>query len=135
MMGRWVRCLALIGLALVSCGPVRETVYRLEPPPDPSAATQACLAGCATERDACLIPAEERFRTCENRSTLRLQACESQAQLDRMVCSATDDRYDVGCFRRSCERALCSTAEIDGCEADHRRCFAACGGRVVEEER
>ncbi len=55
-----------------------------------------------------------------------------------MVCSAANDRDDddLGyCRRDRCERALCPTDALDACAADHRRCFAACGGRVVEESR
>lgn len=134
-MAPWVRCVLAVMLALAACSPVYETGYRLEPPASPTAETQACLAGCAAAQDACLDSAEARLSLCEDRSTLRRQSCEQQAQLDYMVCSGASDRDGVSCSRRRCERASCPRTELASCAADHRRCFAACGGSVVAAPR
>lgn len=132
-MGRIVRYGCLL-LALAACAPVQETVYRFEPPAEATAETRQCLADCEVARDACLAAARAEFQSCEESATLRQTACARNAQLDYMTCIRIDDD-DRGCYRRFCRRALCPTTGLDACASAYRRCFSACGGSVVEEER
>lgn len=132
---RGVAFLACTLLALAACGPVYETDYRLETPDQTDEATTGCLSACAAERGSCGRAAEQELRLCEDRASLQEQACETRAQLDFMVCSAGAERDGTSCYRRQCRRPSCSTGGLGACEASYRRCFAACGGKVLEERR
>jgi hypothetical protein len=123
-----------MALAVAACGPVYEPGYRLEPPPASEAAA-SCLAACAASRDACVAAAAQRLDACEDRATLLKQVCTNNAQLDYLTCSAADRRDGYSCYRRQCPRPVCSRAGLESCGADYRDCFAACGGKVVEEQR
>lgn len=119
---------------LASCAPVDEPTYRLEPPAQAeNPETQSCLAACAATRDACLAPAQQQFAACDARAAQLYNRCERNASIDFEVCIGAYKRTGVTCRRRLCQRPLCSRSAIETCEADYRRCFAACGGRVVEE--
>lgn len=125
--------LGFLLLALAACAPT-ETRYRLEPPAEPqSSATRACLATCSQTRAACLEPAEARLAACEDQASLRQNLCEIRARDLFELCSRNNDRTGRSCERRTCWRPLCARTELAACDADYRRCFAACGGSVVEE--
>ena len=132
---RGVAFLLSILLTFAACGPVYETDYRLETPDRTDEATAACLNACGAERGSCGRAAEQELRACEDRASLQEQACATRAQLDYMVCSAGAERDGTSCYRRVCRRPSCSTGALDSCEASYRRCFAACGGKVLEERR
>jgi hypothetical protein len=130
-----IRALALL-LAFSACAPSYETRYRLEPPADAqSPAARSCLARCSAESDACLDAARQTLTDCENRATLRQTSCQSKADLDFRICQAASADTGRMCVRRLCQRQICRPVAIESCEADHRRCFQACGGSVVEERR
>lgn len=129
----------LLGVALIlaACRPVYETGYRLEPPADAavSPAVKGCLAACASGREACLGPARQSEQRCEERASLRQSSCQANAQIDFDLCLGNARSTGGTCFMRPCERPRCAGGEVGACEAENRRCFAACGGTVVEEPR
>ncbi|MEK0082788.1 hypothetical protein [Benzoatithermus flavus] len=134
-MGCAIRVLALL-LAVGGCAPQYETRYRLEPPADTgSAAVQRCLSGCTATSDACIGDAQQALAACEDRATLRQSSCQNKADIDFQLCQATSRDTGKVCVRRFCYREQCQPAALRSCEADYRRCFAACGGKVVEERR
>ena len=51
-----------------------------------------------------------------------------------MICQQAYSSKGINCSSRLCDRHL-RPAAIRDCEADYRRCFAGCGGKVVEEPR
>lgn len=126
----------LLALALlaVGCAPIDEPRYRFEPPAQAeSPETRRCLAACTAARDACSGPAQRQFAACDARAAQLYDRCERNASIDFDVCIGAYRRTGVTCRRRICERPICPREGIEACEADYRRCFAGCGGRVVEE--
>lgn len=134
MLARALLLLAFL-LAVAACAPRYETGYRLEPPADAGPETQRCLADCAAAREACLGPARESFAACEDRATLRQSSCQRKADIDFQLCQGTARDTGRVCVRRVCYRERCEPTALAACEAEHRRCFQACGGAVVEERR
>lgn len=131
-----LRHLALLLLALVACGPVYETGYRFEPPEDAaSPAVQQCLAACNASQAVCQASAQEDLRRCDEQASLRFSACQARAQLDFELCRGDARTTGETCIMPLCQRPACSTAAVDSCAAGYRRCFASCGGVVVEEQR
>jgi hypothetical protein len=120
---------------LAGCAPVYEPGYRLELPASPSAEMQACVAQCSAAREACLTPARAEFAACQDRAALEQNICRSNAQIDFELCQGANAPEGRTCIYRICEFRQCGRGAIDACEADHRRCFAGCGGTVVEEPR
>ena len=131
-----LRFLIILGLAaaLASCQPVYETGYRLDPPVGGGEAAQACVASCEAAQAACLIPAREEFAACQNRSVMMQDICRSNAQIDYQTCQRADAPNGATCIFRICPYRPCEPAAINLCEAAYRRCFAGCGGTVVEEQ-
>ena len=97
---------------------------------------QACVAQCSAAREACLTPARAEFAACQDRAALEQNICRSNAQIDFEVCQGANapDGRDLHLPDLRVP-AVPRASAIDACEADHRRCFAGCGGTVVEEPR
>jgi hypothetical protein len=131
-MRRWV--LALTMAMAAGCGPVYEPVYRFEPPAE-EASARRCLAACEAARAACLPPARDRLAACEARASLSQDLCRSNARIDFEICRSAFAPEGQVCVPRICQRPRCPPVEIESCDSDYRRCFAACGGTVVEERR
>jgi hypothetical protein len=129
------RMLALaVAAAAAGCGPVYEPVYRFEPPPGAQeAGARRCLAACEAARAACLPPARDRLAACEARASLSQDLCRSNARIDFEICRSAFEPTGSVCVPRICQRPRCPPVEAEACESDYRRCFAACGGTVVEE--
>lgn len=135
-MTRSLRCFFLLLLVVVACGPVYETTYRFEPPEDAaSPATQQCLAACEAAQGACRASANEELRRCDEQVSLRYSACQARAQLDFDMCRGDARSTGETCVMPLCRRPVCPTMAFDACDAGYRRCFASCGGVVVEERR
>jgi hypothetical protein len=132
-MRRWI--LALTIAMAAGCGPVYEPVYRFEPPPAGAeeAGARRCLAACEAARAACLPPARDRLAACEARASLSQDLCRSNARIDFEICRSAFEPTGSVCVPRICQRPRCPPVEAEACESDYRRCFAACGGTVVEE--
>lgn len=107
--------------------------YRFEPPAISTAETQRCLSDCTATRDSCAIPAQSRFAACDQRAAALDTICENNARAAFEICQRGAARTGKLCTRRQCDRPVCARTEIETCEADYRRCFAACGGSVVAE--
>jgi hypothetical protein len=134
-MRRGIPALAILTV-FGGCGPVYEPGYRLEAPADAGRpAVQQCLAACTAGRDACLGPAQERLAACETRASLMQDSCRSNARIDYQICRSAFEPTGRDCFPRICRRMTCPTDEVEACAASYRDCFAACGGKVVEEPR
>ena len=125
----------LLALLIGACSPVYERSYRLEPPAQPSDATQQCLAQCTMAQNACLVPANAQLQNCDAMASLAQDQCRNQAQIDYMICQQAYSSEGINCSYRVCDRPICAPTAVRDCEADYRRCFAGCGGRVVEEPR
>jgi hypothetical protein len=133
-MRRWV--LALTMAIAAGCGPVYEPVYRFEPPAGAQeAGVRRCLAACETARAVCLPPARDRLAACEAWASMSQDLCRSNARIDFEICRSAFAPEGQVCVPRICGRPRCLPVEVEACEADYRRCFAACGGTVVEERR
>jgi hypothetical protein len=121
---------------VAACGaPVYEPAYRLDMPRPLDAAARRCLAACDEARDACFAPARSAFAACSERAILVQNQCRARATIEQQVCASAYAPQGQTCFMPLCERPRCEPAALAPCEADHRRCFAACGGTVVEESR
>jgi len=68
-------------------------------------------------------------------ASLAQDQCRNRAQIDYMICQQAYSSEGINCFYRVCNRPICAPTAIRDCEADYRRCFAGCGGTVVEEPR
>ena len=66
---------------------------------------------------------------------LEQNICRSNAQIDFEICQGAYAPTGATCLYRICEFRRCDRGAIDACESDHRRCFAGCGGTVLEERR
>jgi hypothetical protein len=134
-MRRLVLALAILA-SFGGCGPVYKPGYRLEAPADAARPeVQQCLAACTVARDACLGPAQERLDACETRASMMQDSCRSNAQIDYQICLRQIEQTGRTCARRICQRMACPRQEVEACEASYRDCFAACGGKVLEEPR
>jgi hypothetical protein len=130
---RLTRAAALL-VTLASCAPVYEPRFRTEMPRPLDAAARECLASCDRARDACFIPARAEFAACSERAILIQDQCRANAQIDYQICQRAFAPDGRTCYLPICDRPRCETRALDLCEADYRRCFAACGGTVVEEQ-
>ena len=120
---------------LVACAPVYEPSFRLQAPEIMDAQARRCVAACNAAREACFTPARDELAACSSRALLQQDQCRSNARIDYQVCQSAFGPEGQSCFLRLCERPTCEPVAIRACEADYRRCFAACGGTVVEERR
>ena len=127
--------LAVLLFGLAACSPVYEPAFRLEAPEPLDAQARQCIADCNAGREACFSPARDEVAACTSRALLQQDQCRSNAQIDYQICQSAYAPEGQNCFLRLCERPACEPVAIRACEADYRRCFAACGGRVVEERR
>ena len=85
--------------------------------------------------DACLVPAREFAGQLRGPATLRQDQCRANAQIDYTICQsayAPTGHCFVGALP---DRPSATPSAVAVCEADYRRCFAGCGGTVVEERR
>jgi hypothetical protein len=130
---RWA-AFALLAV-VAACAPVYEPAFRTEMPRPLDAAARHCLTLCDQARDACFVPAREEFAQCSERAILAQDQCRSNAQIDYQICQRAYGPDGATCAPGICERERCPAPALDLCEADYRRCFAACGGTVVEERR
>lgn len=110
-------------LILVACGPVYQTRYTYEPPPE--MAGKQCVTQCASIREMCRSSAENRAAqeraVCQQSAMLRYAACIATAHSDtaRNACSSSTS---------------CNTqAHTEHCETDYNRCYQDCGGRGTAE--
>ena len=126
--------LFLFAAVLAGCAPVYEPSFRLEPPPV-SEASRQCLSACADAREACFVPARQLFAQCSEHALLVQDQCRANAQIDYQICQSAYGPEGQICTLAACPRPQCATDALDRCESDYRRCFAACGGTVVEERR
>ena len=120
---------------LASCAPVYEPAFRTEMPRPLDAAARQCLVMCDEARDACFVPAREEFAACSERAILAQDQCRANAQIDQQICQSAYAPEGQVCIPKICERTRCPALALDACEADYRRCFAACGGTVIEDRR
>lgn len=120
-------------LLAAACAPA-GTSHRLEPPAAASPEARRCLADCAAARNACLLPADEALARCEERAVLRHALCEDQARNAFWICRRGAARDGQTCHRRRCRLTVCPRTALEACATAYRRCFATCGGQVVEEQ-
>jgi hypothetical protein len=131
-----LRRAALALLAVIAaCAPVYEPAFRTEMPRPLDAAARQCLTLCDQARDACFVPAREEFAHCSERAILAQDQCRANAQIDYQICQRAYGPEGMTCAAAICDRQRCSAPALDLCEADYRRCFAGCGGTVVEDRR
>lgn len=126
--------LALL-LAAGACAPVYEPSFRLETPDTLDAAARQCLDACDVAREACFVPARDAFAQCSEHAILVQNQCRANAQIDYQICQSAYGPEGQVCVPAVCQRPRCTPDALDQCEADYRRCFAGCGGRVVEDRR
>lgn len=125
---------ALLALApLVACAPEYESRYRVEMPRPLSEQARQCLAGCDQARDACFVPARAEFAACTERAILIQDQCRANAQIQYQICQRAYAPTGQDCYYAACDRPSCDAPGLAACEADYRRCFADCGGTVVED--
>ena len=118
------------------CQPVYETGYRFDLPAAGGEAAQACVAQLRRPRRLpASVPAREEFAACRERAILVQDQCRSNAQIDYQICQRAYAPDGADLHLPDLRAAACEPAAIDLCEADYRRCFAGCGGTVVEERR
>jgi hypothetical protein len=127
--------LAVGALPMIGCAPQYEPIFRLELPPTLDSAGRQCLAACEDERARCEIEARHVHAACADRALLVEDQCRANALIDYQICQRAFGPDGRTCFQRICQRPVCGTAPFDRCDTDHRRCFAACGGTVVEGQR
>jgi hypothetical protein len=128
--------IALGALAAGSgCAPQYEPAFRLEMPRPLDATARQCLSVCDQARDACFEPARREFADCSERALLVQNQCRANAQIDLQICQSAYGPEGYICAMRLCERPRCEPPALGPCEADYRRCFAGCGGTVIEEQR
>jgi hypothetical protein len=125
----------VLSIALGACAPVYEPSFHLQAPDPLDQAARQCLAGCDAGREACLIPAREAVAQCTEHALLVQDQCRANAQIDYQICQSAYGPEGQVCAMAVCTRPTCAPVAIDQCEADYRRCFAGCGGTVVEERR
>ena len=133
--GPRVALLLGLGLAGAACSPIYEPSFRLEPPNPLDATARQCIAACVEARDVCFEPARDAIAACSKRAILVQSQCRAQAQIEYQICQTAYGPEGQFCAPSLCQRASCPTDALDQCESDYRRCFAGCGGRVVEERR
>ena len=127
---------ALVLLAAVAaCAPVYEPAFRVEMPRPLDAAARQCLTLCDQARDACFVPARAEFAHCSERAIMAQDQCRANAQIDYQICQRAYAPDGQTCGFDLCERQRCPAPALELCEADYRRCFAGCGGTVIEERR
>lgn len=125
---------ALLALAsLVACAPEYESRYRVEMPRPLTEQARQCLARCDQARDTCFVPARNEFAACTERAILVQDQCRANAQIEYQVCQRAYAPTGQDCYRAECDRPSCDAPALAVCEADYRRCFADCGGTVVED--
>jgi hypothetical protein len=125
----------LILAALFGCGPSYESSIRLQMPRPLTAEARECLTRCDGERDACYLPARQEFAACSERAILIQDQCRANGQIDYQICQRAYAPDGQNCFYPICQRQSCAPIALDACDADYRRCFAECGGTVIEEQR
>ena len=81
------------------------------------------------------MPAREEFAHCSERAILAQDQCRANAQIDYQICQRAYAPDGQNCAPPLCERQRCPAPALELCEADYRRCFAGCGGTVIEERR
>jgi hypothetical protein len=122
-------------LAAAACAPVYEPSFRLNMPQPLDTTARQCFANCVTTREACFVPAREAHAQCSEHANLVQNQCRANAQIDYQICQSAYGPEGQICVPAICQRPRCTADALDLCEADYRRCFAGCGGRVVEERR
>ena len=128
--------LAALGLALLAaCAPEYQSSYRLEMPRPLSEQARQCLGRCNEARDACFVPARAEFAACTERAIMVQSQCRANAQIQYQICQRAYAPTGQDCYRATCDRPACEAPALAVCEADYRRCFAECGGTVVEDRR
>ncbi len=129
--------IALLGMLFLAgaCNPVYEPSFRLQMPDPLDAAAQQCLADCEAAKQACFVPAREAFAQCSEHALLVQNQCRANAQIDYQICQSAYGPEGQTCFHAACPRPRCAPEALNLCEADYRRCFAGCGGTVVEDRR
>ncbi|MGD9511283.1 MAG: hypothetical protein AB7I59_19755 [Geminicoccaceae bacterium] len=127
---------ALLALAVLgSCAPEYQTSYRLDMPRPLSEEARQCLARCDRARDACFVPARDEFAACTERALMVQDQCRANAQIEYQICQRAYAPTGQDCYHAACDRPVCDTPAFALCETDYRRCFADCGGTVVEDRR
>ena len=131
------RAALALGLLLLvdGCAPRYQSSIRLEMPRPLTAEARQCLKRCNEVRDACFVPARAEFAACSERGILIQSQCRANAQIDLQICQRAYAPTGQDCVLKLCERPRCEAPALAACEADYRRCFADCGGTVVEERR
>lgn len=125
---------ALLALGcLAACAPEYESRYRVEMPRPLDEQARQCLTRCDLARDACFTPARAEFAACSERAILVQDQCRANAQIEYQVCQRAYAPTGQDCYYATCERPSCAAPDLSLCEADYRRCFADCGGTVVED--
>lgn len=114
------------GLALVACGPIYETTYRIVPPP--TAMGRMCANNCLLSQQNCEQSCTVQEQQCKQIAELKAQN-DYNEYVRRRQKEGSEIKKSVSSFDRSyrCNSDDCE----ERCQSSYHICHSNCGGQVI----